>query len=133
MVDDDGSIRNLVTSMLSHAGYECRSVGSGQDALHVLQTDGQYDLLLSDLAMDGMNGIDLLDRVRRLEPQTPVVMVTAIHDLSVALDAIRKGAYDYLLKPFEREQLLATVHRALETQRLQRQLLSYQTKLETLI
>lgn len=140
VVDDDASIRDLITSMLSHAGYECRSVGSGQKALDALQTDPPYDLLLSDLAMDGINGIDLLGRVNLLEPQMPVVMVTAVHDLSIALDALHKGAYDYLLKPFEREQLLATVRRALENQRLQQkllsyqqQLLAYQTKLETLV
>jgi putative nucleotidyltransferase with HDIG domain len=133
VVDDDSSIRGLVTSMLSRAGYECNSVPSGQEALNALQSDRHYDLLLSDLNMNGMNGFDLLERVRKIEPQIPVVMVTAVHDLTTALDAIRKGAYDYLLKPFKREQLLATVHRALETRRLQQELLAYKNKLEILV
>jgi DNA-binding NtrC family response regulator len=72
----------------------------------VLQSDGSYALLLCDLAMEDMGGFALLDRIRRIDPQMPVVVVTAIHDISVALAAIRSGAYDYLLKPFERDQLL---------------------------
>ena len=63
----------------------------------------------------------------------PVVMVTAVHDISVALAAIRNGAYDYLLKPFEREQLLATVRRALENRRLKLENRAYQTNLESLV
>lgn len=133
VVDDDESIRDIVSSMLSHAGYQCRSVASGQEAVVALQDDESYGLLLSDLAMEGMDGFALLERVRKLQPQMPIVMVTAIHDISVALKAIRSGAYDYLLKPFEREQLLATVRRALENRRLKMENLAYQNKLETLV
>jgi len=74
-----------------------------------------------------------LDHVRRIDPQMPVVMVTAVHDISVALAAIRNGAYDYLLKPFEREQLLASVQRALHTRRLQLEVDAYKNKLEALV
>jgi DNA-binding NtrC family response regulator len=133
VVDDDESIRQMMSSMLSHAGFECRTVGSGQEAISVLQSDGSYGLLLSDLAMKDMDGFALLDRIRRIHPQMPVVVVTAIHDISVALAGIRSGAYDYLLNPFERDQLLATVRRALENRRLRMENLAYQNKLETLV
>jgi putative nucleotidyltransferase with HDIG domain len=133
VVDDDEPIREIISSMLSHAGYQCRTVSSGQEAISVLQADSNYALLLSDLAMEGMDGFALLDRIRRIRPQMPVVMVTAIHDIAVALAAIRSGAYDYLLKPFERDQLLATVRRALENHRLKMEVLAYQNKLETLV
>jgi len=133
VVDDDGSIRDLITSMLSASGYECLSVASGEGALAALQTAPRHDLLLSDLAMEGMDGFALLDHVRRIDPQMPVVMVTAVHDISVALAAIRNGAYDYLLKPFEREQLLASVQRALHTRRLQLEVDAYKNKLEALV
>jgi len=133
VVDDDESIREIISSMLSHAGYECTSVTSGQQAIAALQADDNYSLLLSDLAMEGMDGLDLLERARRLHPQMPVMMVTAVHDVSVALAAIRSGAYDYLLKPFEREQLLAAVRRALENRRLQMENLDYKNKLEALV
>src|SRR5271167_1583073 len=133
VVDDDESIREIVSSMLAHAGYECRAVASGKEAISALQADSGYALLLSDLAMEGMDGFGVLERAQRLHPELPVVMVTAVHDISVALDAIRRGAYDYLLKPFEREQLLATVRRALENRRLKLENLSYQNKLEVLV
>jgi putative nucleotidyltransferase with HDIG domain len=133
VVDDDESIREIVSAMLAHAGYECRAVASGKDAISVLQADSRYALLLSDLAMEGMDGFGVLERAQRLHPELPVVMVTAVHDISVALDAIRRGAYDYLLKPFEREQLLATVQRALEKRRLKLENLSYRNRLEVLV
>lgn len=133
VVDDDEFIRDIVSSTLGHAGFDSRTVTSGQDAITALQADSNYALLLSDLTMEGMDGFALLDRVSRLYPQIPVVMVTAVHDISVALAALRSGAYDYLLKPFERDQLLATVRRALENRRLKMENLAYQNKLEVLV
>jgi putative nucleotidyltransferase with HDIG domain len=133
VVDDDESIREIMSSMLAHAGFACRGVGSGQEAIATLQSDNNFALMLSDLAMEGMDGFTLLNRIRRIHPQMPVVMVTAVHDISVALAAIRSGAYDYLLKPFERDQLLATVRRALENRRLTMENLAYKNKLETLV
>jgi cyclic di-GMP phosphodiesterase len=133
LVDDDAAIRDLITSMLSGSGYDCRAVSNAVAALALLQTDVKFALVLSDLAMEGMDGLALLERVRKLDPQLPVVMVTAVHDISVALATIRAGAYDYLLKPFERDQLLVTVRRALETRRLKMENLAYQNRLETLV
>jgi putative nucleotidyltransferase with HDIG domain len=89
--------------------------------------------MLSDLMMANLDGIGLLERTKERFPEMPVVMVTAVHDISVALAAIRNGAYDYLLKPFEREQLLATVRRALENRRLKQENRAYQTSLESLV
>src|ERR1700746_1506178 len=89
--------------------------------------------MLSDLMMADLDGIGLLERTKERFPDMPVVMVTAVHDISVALAAIRNGAYDYLLKPFEREQLLATVRRALENRRLKLENRAYQTNLEALV
>jgi len=83
--------------------------------------------------MADLDGIGLLERTKERYPDMPVVMVTAVHDISVALAAIRNGAYDYLLKPFEREQLLATVRRALENRRLKLENRDYKTKLESLV
>jgi cyclic di-GMP phosphodiesterase len=133
VVDDDASIRDLITTILSHSGYECRAIGSAQAALTSLQSSTKYSLVLSDLAMEGMDGFALLERIRKLDPQLPVVMVTGVHDISVALSTIRNGAYDYLLKPFERDQLLATVQRALENRRLKVENISYRNRLETLV
>src|SRR5215471_15154246 len=119
--------------MLTSAGYECSQAASGIEALGVLDSGEPFELLLSDLMMAGLDGMGLLERVKERFPDMPVVMVTAVHDISVALGAIRNGAYDYLLKPFEREQLLATVRRALENRRLRMENRVYQSNLESLV
>ena len=103
------------------------------EALAVLNTGAEFELMLSDLMMADLDGIGLLERTKEKYPDMPVVMVTAVHDISVALAAIRNGAYDYLLKPFEREQLLNTVSRALENRRLKVENRTYQTNLESLV
>jgi uncharacterized domain HDIG len=103
------------------------------EALAVLTSGEEFELMLSDLMMADLDGIGLLERTKERYPDMPVVMVTAVHDISVALAAIRNGAYDYLLKPFEREQLLNTVSRALENRRLKVENRTYQTNLESLV
>src|SRR5690349_10140513 len=133
VVDDEEAIREVVTSMLGSAGYKCQQASSGKEALAILDSGGQFELILSDLMMAELDGIGLLERTKEKYPDLPVVMVTAVHDISVALAALRNGAYDYLLKPFEREQLLATVRRALENRRLKMENRAYQTNLEALV
>ena len=133
VVDDEEAIREIVSSMLTSAGYACSQAGSGIEALDVLNAGAQFDLVLSDLMMAEMDGLGLLERAKERYPDVPVIMVTAVHDISVALGAIRNGAYDYLLKPFEREQLLATVRRALENRRLKLENRTYQSNLENLV
>src|SRR5580692_956907 len=133
VVDDEEAIREIVASMLTSAGYSCQQAGSGMEALGVLNSNETFELMLSDLMMADLDGIGLLERTKEKYPDMPVVMVTAVHDISVALQALRNGAYDYLLKPFEREQLLNTVRRALENRRLKRENDAYRTNLESLV
>ena len=133
VVDDEETIREIVSSMLTNAGYKCRQAASGTEALALLDSGEEFELMLSDLMMANLDGIGLLERTKEKFPDMPVVMVTAVHDISIALGAIRNGAYDYLLKPFEREQLLNTVRRALENRRLKMENRKYQTGLEKLV
>jgi putative nucleotidyltransferase with HDIG domain len=133
IVDDEEAIREIVSSMLTAAHYKCTQAASGLQALALLESGEEFELMLSDLMMADLDGIGLLERSKERFPDLPVVMVTAVHDISVALAAIRNGAYDYLLKPFEREQLLATVRRALENRRLKLENRAYQTNLEALV
>ena len=133
VVDDEDSIREIVCSMLTAAGYQCRQAGSGIEAIAVLGNGDEYSLMLTDLMMRDLDGIGLLEQTKNKYPEMPVIMVTAVHDISVALAAIRNGAYDYLLKPFEREQLLAAVRRAIETRRLRAENRAYQSNLESLV
>jgi putative nucleotidyltransferase with HDIG domain len=130
VVDDEEAIREIVSSMLTSSGYQCTQASSGIEALAILKTNSDFELILSDLMMAELDGIGLLERAKERYPDMPVVMVTAVHDISVALAALRNGAYDYLLKPFEREQLLATVRRAIENRRLKMENRAYQTTLE---
>src|ERR1700675_3648352 len=130
VVDDEEAIREIVCAILAAAGYSWKQASSGMEALALLNSGEVFELMLSDLMMADLDGIGLLERTKEKFPDMPVVMVTAVHDISVALAAIRNGAYDYLLKPFEREQLLATVRRALENRRLKLENRAYQTGLE---
>src|ERR1035437_3435490 len=133
VVDDEETIREIVSSMLGGAHFQTRQAASGIEALVILESGDDFDLVLSDLMMAEMDGIALLERAKERYPDMPIVMVTAVHDIQVALQALRNGAYDYLLKPFEREQLLATVRRALENRRLKRENDAYRTNLESLV
>jgi putative nucleotidyltransferase with HDIG domain len=133
VVDDEEAIREIVCSMLNNAGFQTRQAASGVKALEVLNSSPEFELCLSDLMMAEMDGIGLLERCKDQFPDMPVVMVTAVHDISVALAAIRNGAYDYLLKPFEREQLLAMVKRALDHRKLRLENRAYQSNLESLV
>jgi putative nucleotidyltransferase with HDIG domain len=133
VVDDEDSIREIVCSMLQASGYPCQQAASGVEALAILNSGEEFALMLTDLMMRDLDGIGLLEQTKIKFPEMPVIMVTAVHDISVALTAIRNGAYDYLLKPFEREQLLAACRRALETRRLKLENRAYQSNLESLV
>ncbi len=131
-MNDEEPIREIVSSMLTSAGYTCRAAADGLEALAVLNSGEEFDLLLTNLIMPNLDGIGLLIRTKEQFPDMPVVVETAVHDISVALAAIRNGAYDYLLTPFEREQLLAVVCRALEYRRLKLENRNCQKKLGAL-
>jgi putative nucleotidyltransferase with HDIG domain len=133
VVDDEEPIREVVCSMLQNASFKCVQACSGVEALEILRKDNNFHLVLTDLMMPEMDGVGLLEVVKLQYQDLPVVMVTAVHDISVALAAIRNGAYDYLLKPFERDQLLAVVRRALEAHRLRVENRLYQSNLEALV
>jgi len=133
VVDDEEVIRDIICSMLNSAGYQTRQASSGVKALELLNSGTDFQLMLSDLMMAEMDGIGLLERSQASFSEMPVIMVTAVHDISVALTAIRNGAYDYLLKPFERDQLLLLVKRALEHRRLRMENKAYQANLESLV
>jgi putative nucleotidyltransferase with HDIG domain len=132
VVDDESNVRSMIGATLEHHGHRVHLAGSGREALELLSRDG-FDLVLTDIVMEDGNGLALLERIRAQHPQMPVVMVTAIHDISVAIDAMRRGAFDYLLKPFEREHLVASVQRALEHGQAIHENRSYQENLERIV
>ncbi|GAB4164430.1 MAG: sigma-54 dependent transcriptional regulator [Geothermobacteraceae bacterium] len=111
VVDDDASLGRVLQFQLGQAGYEARHVLSADDALECLR-ECRFDLVLTDVRLTGMTGLDLLARLRVQKPDMTVVVMTAYGTLEEAVRAIRMGAYDYLTKPFSREQLLATLAKA---------------------
>ena len=131
VVDDEKQICEIITSMLIAANYECREGASGLEALALLESGEQFDLMLSNLLMPELDGIGLLERTTDKYPDMPVVMVTGVRDVSVALSAMRNGAFDYLMKPFEREQLVAVVRRALDDRRMKMERRAYVSSLES--
>ena len=132
VVDDESHVRSMMGATLERQGYEVQLAASGHEAMGMLDGNS-YDLVLTDIVMQDGNGIALLERIRGREPHLPVVMVTAIHDISVAIDSMRRGAYDYLLKPFEREHLVGTVVRALEHRQAMEESQNYKQNLEQVV
>src|SRR6204780_73810 len=132
VVDDEEAIREVISTLLDAQGFQCTTCSNGKLGLEAFGNDS-YDLVLSDIVMPEMDGIRLLSELRSEDPDVPVIMVTAMHDISIALEAIRAGAYDYILKPFEKDQLHMSVGRALEHRRLVLENLTYQSDLEHLV
>jgi len=135
VVNDEEAVRNIISSMLTSAGYQCRAVAGGLEALALLDynffdtllgdliaggldasldSGEKFDLLLTDMLNYPLDGVSLLQCVKERFPDLPVVVASAIKDGSVVRECLRNGACDYLFLPFDREQLLATVSRALE-------------------
>lgn len=120
VVDDDEALLNLMCLALRRRGYQVEQAGDGFSAMKVLASQPPFSVLLTDLMMPGMSGLELLREARKLDERIEVVVVTAAPDLESAILAMRAdGAYDYLLKPFESmSQLLLAVERAASQRRL---------------
>jgi putative nucleotidyltransferase with HDIG domain len=132
VVDDEAHVRSMIGATLERQGYEVILASGGREALEAIDEE-TFELILTDIVMQEGNGLALLERIHGQNPNLPVIMVTAIHDISVAIDSMRRGAYDYLLKPFEREHLVATVQRALEHRQALQESRTYQQNLEQVV
>ncbi len=114
VVDDEAPIRTMVSQVLVAEGYEVVEAASAEDALKVFG-EKHCPLVISDIRMGGMSGLELLDEVKRLRPQTLVVIMSAYVSIDSAIAALKAGAYDYLIKPFEDlELIVSVVRRAME-------------------
>jgi len=117
VVDDEANYLTVMEALLGEAGYEVLTAPGGQEALKIAGTT-DLDLVLTDMKMPRMNGIELLGELKRLYPDLPVIMMTAFGTVEKAVAAMKIGAYDYILKPFKNEELLVTIAKALEHRRL---------------
>ncbi|MDP9040027.1 MAG: response regulator [Acidobacteriota bacterium] len=133
VVDDEVSIRAALEVLLDASGFSTATAEGPAEALQWLQEHPGCALVLTDVRMPGGNGLDLLDDISANYPETPVVMLTGVHDIDVVTTAFRQGAVDYLPKPFPREELLRVVRRALEHGRVRRQNAAYRENLEEIV
>ncbi len=117
VVDDEAAQRDILGGFLRKQGYEVREAASGLTALGLLRTE-TVDLVLTDVRMPGMSGLDLLREARALNPELPVVVLTAYGSIEDAVAAMRDGAVDYLTKPVDLDAVLLRVRKVLEQQRL---------------
>ena len=117
LVEDDPDLRAATRQMLRLAGFEVRAVESAQAALAGLDA-GFEGPIVSDIRMPGMTGLELFDRVKAMDPDLPVILVTGHGDIDLAVAALKDGAYDFIPKPFEAERLLSAARRAASMRRL---------------
>ncbi len=120
IVDDEERMATVVAMALEHSGYDCTCCNSGEAALAAM-TERAADVVVTDLRMPGMDGMELLRQLRAVYPALPVILITAHATVPSAVVAMREGAFDYVTKPFDNDELRAVVGRALEMTRLQRE------------
>ncbi len=120
VVDDEPSMREFLEIMLTQDGYEVRTAATGEEAFKLYKRETP-DLVLTDVKMPGMSGLDLIREIRSMDSSIPVIAVTAYASADDAIRAVREGAYDYLSKPFHTEDLRLIIRNALEARRLRRE------------
>jgi putative two-component system response regulator len=132
VVDDDEQVRRTMVRILTKYDYACRAAGTVAEARQALR-DAAYDLVLCDVMMPGESGIELLNHIRSQYPELPIVMVSGIGDPTFAAGALDLGAYGYVTKPFEANQVLIAVANALRRARLESENSAYRAHLEEMV
>jgi diguanylate cyclase (GGDEF)-like protein/PAS domain S-box-containing protein len=129
VVDDENSILDILTQLLRPLGYDCEATTSPIQALELIDAES-FALLLTDVKMPEMNGIEVVRRAKEIDPNLSIIIVTALMDISHAIQAIRLGADDYVLKPFNLRDITEAVTRAMDERSAQMETIDYQGKLE---
>lgn len=132
VVDDETSVCILLSEKLSREGFDCSTCSSAEEALTCLEQDA-FDLIISDLKMPGLSGLALLQEARKKHPHSAFLMATGVDDIRVGIQAMKQGADDYLVKPFQLEAVVASVVRALEKKRLEMEVENYRKHLEAMV
>jgi two-component system NtrC family response regulator len=128
LADDDNSVRRVLEFKLKQRGYEVTSVGDGAEAMRRLG-ESSFELLISDIRMPGVDGIELLGQAKSLHPDIKVILMTAYAAVSQAVQAVKLGAFDYITKPFEDDELFVTIEKALRFGNLERENRQLRSKL----
>jgi putative nucleotidyltransferase with HDIG domain len=132
IVDDQEMIRAILVRRLTEEGYACTPTCSGREALSYFHQN-TVSLILSDIKMPEMDGMELLKRVKALQPNLMVIIMTAFPDLDIAIEAMRQGAYDFIIKPFNLDLVVLSIKKALEKRRLEEEIEVYHNHLEKLV
>ena len=130
IVDDEQSLARSAKAFLADHGYEAEVAGTGEEALELLATL-QPDVVFADVRLPGMSGLDLLKRIRAFDPVIPVIMLTAYGSIEGAVEAVKLGAFDYVKKPVDLEELKLLADRARETRLLKQELSYYRRRATT--
>lgn len=117
IVDDEEVMRNLLCDILKDAGYKVEAVSCGGEAIEKVQ-QGRFSIVVTDLKMPGMNGIEVVGKLKAINPGICIIVITAYPSLESVIGAMREGAYDYIIKPFNIEELRLVIQRAVERQHL---------------
>src|SRR6185295_15043143 len=131
VADDEPEIRDVLCDLLSPI-YDCSAVGSAEEALLSLHK-GDYDLIISDIMMGRMSGIEMIPHVLRMSPDTVVIMISGVQTVESAINALRAGAFDYVMKPFDLQHVEAAVARALTHYSLRVEKRRYEMYLEEMV
>jgi len=129
IVDDEPAIRRLLHRRLVDAGYNCLEAGDAKQTLDKLK-DIPISLIILDITLSGTSGIDLLPKIKIGYPETAVIMATAMTDVNIAIQCMKQGAYDYITKPFNLDDVVFSIGRALERRKLELAIKEYQQHLE---
>lgn len=132
IVDDEPMICKLMTIKLTASGFTCKSCTSGEDAIELLAEE-PFDAVISDLNMPGVSGFDMLAATRRLRPRAAFMMATGVSDVAVGVAAMKQGAADFLLKPFQMDAVVVALQRALAIKRMEGELENYRKHLEEMV
>ncbi len=130
IVDDDKAFRFATVALLNDEGYAVTAAATGEEARRLIDSQS-FDLIISDLVMEGMNGIDLLQHIKATVPDALIMMVTGFASVQTAVEAMRLGAYDYLTKPCNNDELVIKVRRALEERQKSREILRLRNLVES--
>ncbi len=131
VVDDEENIRLMLGTLLRREGHEVTVAASADEALAALAKK-EFDVLLSDIRMPQMSGLDLLDKVQEIRPLMVVIMMSAYGNVDTAIEAMKRGAYDYIAKPFRPDEVILVLRKAEERERLKQENLKLRSALETI-
>jgi len=133
VIDDEENVRTLLKQALEFGGYRVFAAENGQEGIDLFRAGNGIHVILTDVMMPVMDGLEVLEEAHKIDPDIEVIVLTGLGTQESAIEALKKGAYDYLQKPMNMEELFLTVKKAMERHRLTRENQAYQKNLEIIV